>query len=91
MYAKVDNYALLVDKLGEAMAYEICEKLGGLEIIIPKKTHKTYRIRKLIKRAIPLIKKDKKKKNRLVKRLARVQNISIYTIYKIISEEEYGK
>ena len=91
MSCNINTYEILVAQLGEERAYQLCEKLGGTELQVPKKAHKTYRVRQIIKKAMPLIKKDNHKKTRLVKRLAMMQGITQDAIYRIIREVEYGK
>ncbi len=91
MSATLNTYDLLVSHLGEEQAYKLCEKLGGTKISIPKKAHKTYRIRRLIIKAMPLIKYDPQKKSKLIKTLSRLQGITPDAIRRIIREIEYGK
>lgn len=91
MSIRIDTYTLLVDKFGEAMAYKICKELGGLNIQVPKKAHKTYRIRQIVKKAMPIIANNSSKRTVLVKRLSKCQGINEIHIYRIIREEEYGK
>ena len=87
----LNTYDLLVSHLGEEQAYKLCETLGGTKIAIPKKAHKTYRIRRLVEKAMPLIKKDSHKKSVLVKKLSQLQGITTDAVCKIIREVEYGK
>ena len=91
MSCNINTYELLIAELGEEGAYQLCEKLGGIEIKVPKKAHKTYRVLQIIKKAMPLIKNDGPKKTRLVKKLAQMQDITQDSIYKIIREVEYEK
>lgn len=95
MSARIDTYSLLVDKFGEAIAYKICEELGGCELEIPKKAHKTYRVREIVKNAMPLLDAvenfNKAKKTKFIKNLAQMQDLHINSVYKIIREERYGK
>lgn len=85
----INTYELLVENIGEANAYLLCEKLGGVSIDVPKKAHRTYRIKRIIKKALPIIKKDEKARCRIVNRLAKFQEIDKSHIYKIIREVEY--
>ena len=89
MSVTCNTYELLVDRLGEAGAYKLCEELGGTTINIPKKAHRTFRLRKLVFKALPHIKSDDKYRNKLVKRLSQLQGISKRSVYKIIQEIEY--
>lgn len=91
MSCQFNTYELLVENLGEAKAYELCEKLGGLEIEIPKKAHKTYRIRETIKILKPLILQEPKSKKVIVGVFSKYEDINKSHIYKIIREIEYGK
>mgnify|MGYP001770927859 CR=1 FL=1 len=95
MSVRIDTYSLLVDKFGEAVAYKICEELGGSELKIPRKAHKTYRAKQIIKNAMPLLNVieeiDPKKKTSFVKKIAQQQGLVPNSIYKIIREERYGK
>lgn len=93
MSIRIDTYSLLVDKLGEATAYKICEELGGTELKIPKKAHKTHRAREIIKSALPLLEFSEnscpRKKTIFVKKLAQQQKLAPNSIYKLIREVRY--
>ncbi len=95
MSMRIDTYSLLVDKFGEAIAYKICEELGGTEIKIPKKAHKTFRAKQIITTAMPLLEQieeiNPKKKTEFIKNLAQQQGLVPNSIYKIIREVKYGK
>lgn len=85
MSLNLNVYELLVDNLGEATAFEICEKLGGIELTIPTKAHKTFRVRKLVERHGDVLECEKKRIV-FVKTFARELEISRSAIYKIIKE-----
>lgn len=91
MSSRVDTYSLLVSQLGETIAYELCEKLGGVTIEVPKKQHKTFRIRRIVKQALLVIKEKPESKAKIVKKLAKFQEVSECTVYRILREVEYGK
>ncbi len=91
MSVRIDTYTLLVSKVGEATAYKICEELGGTTLKIPKVAHRGYRVRQLIKRALPIIKNDTRKRAILVKRLSKLQDFSEVGVRTIMREIEYGK
>ena len=76
-------YELLVSNIGEEKAFELCEKLGGIDLTIPTKAHKTYRVRVLVNKHKEIL-KDENKKNKFVKEL----KISKSVIYKILKENE---
>jgi hypothetical protein len=91
MSVRIDTYSLLVEHLGEAGAYKLCETLGGTTIEVPKKQHKTFRIRRIVERALPIINDKPESKARIVKKLAKFQEVSECSVYRIIREVEYGK
>lgn len=95
MNLKLDTYNLLVEKLGEPLAYRLCEELGGVELKVPKKAHKIFRANKIVQKAIPLIedieKDNPKKKTFFIKKLAKQQGLTRNCIYKIIRKVRDGK
>lgn len=80
-------YELLVDNIGEEKAFELCEKLGGIDLTIPTKAHKTYRVRVLACRHKELLKDENKKRN-FVKKFSKGLELSKSAIYKILKENE---
>lgn len=80
-------YDLLVDKLGENIAFEVCEKLGGMDLTIPTKAHKTYRIRALVNKHKEIL-KDRNKRNKFVNIFSKEMDISKSVIYKILKDCE---
>jgi len=88
MSTRCDTYSLLVDRLGEETAYKVCKELGGQTINIPSKAHKTHKIKKLAKKALPLFQEDEKKRVRFVKTFSRTFGVSREIIYKKIQEVE---
>ncbi|MFW2578457.1 hypothetical protein [Aliarcobacter butzleri] len=80
-------YELLVSNIGEEKAFELCEKLGGIDLTIPTKAHKTYRVRVLVNKHKEIL-KDENKKNRFVKMFSKELKISKSVIYKILKENE---
>ena len=88
MSVRIDTYSLLVEQLGEEVAFNLCEKLGGQEIKIPKKAHKTHKVKSLAIRALPLFEEDEKKKTRFVKLFSLTFELSRETVYKIIQKAE---
>lgn len=81
-------YELLVENIGEEKAFELCEKLGGIDLTIPTKAHKTYRVRVLSNKYKEILKKDENKRNRFVNMFAKELEISKSIIYKILKENE---
>jgi AraC-like DNA-binding protein len=88
MVMSFNTYELLVDNFGEAVAFDLCEKLGGVQLKIPKKAHKGYRARKLITRALQLIQKEESKRHKLVKAIQKYLGIDESHVYRIIREIE---
>lgn len=80
-------YELLVANIGEEKAFELCEKLGGVDLTIPTKAHKTYRIRQLASRHKEILKDENKKRN-FVKKFSQGLEVSKSAIYKILKENE---
>lgn len=87
MSANFNVYELLVANIGEEKAFELCEKLGGIDLTIPTKAHKTYRIRTLAIKHRAMLKDESKKKN-FVKMFSQELQISKSVIYKILKENE---
>lgn len=87
MSAPLNIYELLVDKLGEDLAFKLCEEFGGLTLDIPKKAHKTHRVRVLVDRHIEIIDSDEKRRA-FVKIFSKELNLSSSVIYKIIKENK---
>jgi len=87
MSVPITVYEILVHNLGEDVAFEMCEKLGGMDLTIPTKAHKTYRVRTLVERHREVF-KDEKKRNKFVKLFSERLEISKSVIYKIIREKE---
>lgn len=80
-------YELLVANIGEEKAFELCDKLGGIDLTVPTKAHKTYRIRVLACRHKEILKDDNKKRN-FVKKFSKGLDISKSAIYKILKESD---
>lgn len=87
MSCNFNVYELLVANIGEEKAFELCEKLGGIDLTIPTKAHKTYRIRVLATRHKEILKDESKKRN-FVKKFSKGLDISKSVIYKILKEIE---
>jgi len=87
MSANFNVYELLVANIGEEKAFELCEKLGGMDLTIPTKAHKTFRIRTLVLKHRAVLKDEKKKKN-FVKLFSKELELSKSVIYKILKENE---
>ncbi|RXJ93332.1 hypothetical protein CRV00_11820 [Malaciobacter molluscorum] len=87
MSIRVNTYELLVEELGEETAFKVCEVFGGIDIKIPKKAHKTFRIKEIVKRHINLL-QQKDKKCKFVKLFSQELELSPRAIYKIIQDVE---
>lgn len=87
MSCNFNVYELLVANIGEEKAFELCEKLGGIDLTIPTKAHKTYRIRVLAAKHKEILKDESKKRN-FVKKFSKGLDISKSVIYKILKEIE---
>jgi len=81
-----DTYSLLVEAIGEDKAFILCEKLGGVRLIIPSKAHKIYRVKELYQKYKVYINEDDKKQA-FIRRFAKGLNLSSKTIYRILKEE----
>ncbi|WP_321312787.1 hypothetical protein [Halarcobacter sp.] len=87
MCIRINTYELLVQELGEEIAFKVCECFSGIDLKIPKKAHKTYRIKEIVKRHLSLLQKEDKK-TRFVKFFSEEMDLSKRVIYKIIQEVE---
>ncbi|RXJ53766.1 hypothetical protein [Candidatus Marinarcus aquaticus] len=92
MSIRINTYELLVQELGEELAFKVCDSFSGIELKIPKKAHKTYRIKEMVRRHLKLLQIEDKK-TRFVKFFSTEMQLSRRVIYKIIQEveDEYRK
>lgn len=87
MSIRINTYELLVDQLGEETAFKVCELFGGVDLKIPKKAHKTYRIKELVKSHLDFLQIEDKK-TKFVKFFSQEMEVSQRVIYKIIQDVE---
>lgn len=87
MNIRINTYELLVDQLGEETAFKVCELFGGVDLKIPKKAHRTYRIKELVKTHLVFLQIEDKK-SRFVKFFSQEMEVSKRVIYKIIQDVE---
>lgn len=87
MNIRINTYELLVDQLGEETAFKVCELFGGVDLKIPKKAHRTYRIKELVKTHLSFLQVEDKK-SRFVKFFSQEMEVSKRVIYKIIQDVE---
>lgn len=87
MNIRINTYELLVDQLGEETAFKVCELFGGVDLKIPKKAHRTYRIKELVKTHLAFLQIEDKK-SRFVKFFSQEMEVSKRVIYKIIQDVE---
>ncbi|QDF30188.1 hypothetical protein [Halarcobacter anaerophilus] len=87
MCIRINTYELLVHELGEEIAFKVCETFAGIDLKIPKKAHKTYRIKEIVKRHLKLL-QEEDRKTKFVKFFSAEMQLSKRVIYKIIQEVE---
>jgi hypothetical protein len=87
MCFRVNTYELLVEQLGEKTAFKVCEVFGGIDLKIPKKAHRTYRIKEIVRRHLELLQKEDRR-TKFVKFFSQEMQLSTRVIYKIIQEVE---